>query len=161
MNAKRLAEFRLYKVISGRANEDHNTLSILRYDGNCYGAGSREAISLRPRCTSSGKKFKTAVIKRDKAAVANLSQFPIGMPYLQKDIKTRADLSKRYRVVFNQETDAAKCFSKARPEIDSTRPKEFYVACSYPDGGGERPLVYYFTLTRTGWRFSAFDNINE
>ena len=107
------------------------------------------------------EKFKTAVIKRDKAAVANLSQFPIGMPYLQKDIKTRADLSKRYRAVFNQETDAAKCFSKARPEIDSTLPKEFYVACSYPDGGGERPLVYYFTLTRSGWRFFAFDNINE
>ena len=107
------------------------------------------------------QKFKSAVISRNKAAVARLSRFPIEMPYGVKVVKAQADLIKRYRVVFNQETDAAKCFSKARPENDPARPDEFTVSCGFPDGGEERPLVYTFTLTRTGWKFTAFDNINE
>src|SRR5688572_23293572 len=78
------------------------------------------------------EKFKTAVIKGDKAAVANLSRFPIGMPYRQKYIKTRADLIKRYREVFHRETNAAKCFNKAQPETYPTQPKEFLIGCSYP-----------------------------
>jgi hypothetical protein len=107
------------------------------------------------------RKFKTAVIARDKLAVARMSRFPIQMPYGVKAVRTQADLIKRYRVVFNQETDAAKCFAKARPEFERARPREFLVSCGFPDGGEERPLLYIFTLTRSGWKFSSFDNINE
>src|SRR5687768_5460112 len=60
------------------------------------------------------QKFKTAVISEDKASIARLSRFPIGMPYGVKAIRTQGDLIKRYRVVFTQETDAAKCFATAR-----------------------------------------------
>ena len=75
------------------------------------------------------EKFKNAVIKGDKEAVSALSQFPVGMSYGKAKIRTRAQLLKRYREVFNEQTDAAKCFATARPEVDPARPKNFSVAC--------------------------------
>jgi hypothetical protein len=101
------------------------------------------------------------VIQADKVAVSNLSALPISMPYGMKDVKNRAQFIKRYRDVFDSETNAAKCFTKAHPEIDPARLKEFTVACSLSDASEEKPLVYTFTLTRNGWRFSSFDNVNE
>ena len=123
--------------------------------------GRTRGIHAVPSVEIFWQQFKTAVIARDKVSVARLSRFPIEMPYGVKAVRTQADLIKRYRVVFNQETDAAKCFAKSRPEIDPARPKEFTVSCGFPDGGEERPLVYTFTLTGGGWKFSSFDNINE
>ena len=123
--------------------------------------GQRRAIHSDASIEIFWHKFKTAVIARDKVSVARLSRFPIEMPYGVKAVRTQADLIKRYRVVFNQETDAAKCFAKAHPEFERARPKEFIISCGFADGGEERPLLYIFTLTRNGWKFSAFDNINE
>ena len=53
-------------------------------------------------------KFKAAVIKGDKESVAALTQFPVGMPYGQAAVRTKAQLLKRYRQVFNSEANAAK-----------------------------------------------------
>lgn len=104
------------------------------------------------------EKFKGAVIKGDKETVAALARFPISMPFGFSDIRNKAQLRKYYRDIFFEETNAAKCFSKARPQIE--KKNSFYVACSFP-GGEEEPLVYSFTRTRNGWRFTGFDNINE
>lgn len=104
-------------------------------------------------------KFKTAVIKKDKAAVAALSQYPVGMPYGYRSIRNRAQMIQRYRDVFNHEGDAAECFKTARPESEAGKPKEFTVAC--PNGAGDLVVVYSFALTRNGWRFKDLDNINE
>ena len=60
------------------------------------------------------QEFKTAVTKRDVPTVARLSQFPIGMSYGIPSIKTKAQLAKRFRQVFNEQTDAAACFDKAK-----------------------------------------------
>ena len=57
--------------------------------------------------------FKTAVSKRDVETIARLSKFPIGMSYGIPSIKTKVQLSKRYRQIFNEQTDAAACFNKA------------------------------------------------
>jgi hypothetical protein len=62
--------------------------------------------------------FKTAVSKRDVESIARLSKFPIGMSYGIPSIKTKAQLAKRYRQLFNEQTDAAACFDKAKPEVD-------------------------------------------
>ncbi|HEY8413073.1 MAG TPA: hypothetical protein VIK76_16775, partial [Pyrinomonadaceae bacterium] len=51
------------------------------------------------------QQFKTAVTNRDVATVAQLSQFPIGMSYGIPSIKTKAQLAKRFRQVFNEQTD--------------------------------------------------------
>jgi len=103
--------------------------------------------------------FKTAVSKRDVETIARLSKFPIEMSYGIASIKTKAQLAKRYRQLFNEQTDAAKCFSKAKPEMDAENPKHFTVAC--PDAGGNEVVIYHFELTRTGWKLIGLDNINE
>ena len=104
-------------------------------------------------------KFKAVVIKGDKNAVAQLSQFPIGMPYGVPAVKTRAQLVKRYSQVFNGETNAAKCFGAARPVIDPDNRKRSTVGCK--NAAGDEVIIYGFVLTRTGWKFKSLDNINE
>ena len=105
------------------------------------------------------QQFKTAVTNRDAQAVAGLSQFPIGMSYGIPTIKTKAQLAKRFRQVFNEQTDAAACFSKAKPEVDPGNAKAFTVAC--PDAAGNEVVIYRFRQTKAGWKFSGLDNLNE
>lgn len=104
------------------------------------------------------EKFKAAVIKQDKAAVAELSQFPIRMPYGVPRVKNKVQLVKRYRDVFHRETDAARCFRAAEPEVDPVRPV-FTIACT--NEAGDRVIIYSFGRSRNGWRFNGLDNINE
>jgi hypothetical protein len=103
--------------------------------------------------------FKTAVSKRDVETIARLSKFPIEMSYGIPSIKTKAQLAKRYRQLFNEQTDAAACFSKAKPEMDADNPKHFSVAC--PDAAGNEVVIYHFEQTRAGWKLTGLDNINE
>jgi hypothetical protein len=105
------------------------------------------------------QKFKTAVIAVDKQRVAALSSFPLDMSYGIPRIKNRAALLRRYREVFNDQTDAAKCFDTKGPETEAGRPRAFYVAC--PDVGGSEVVLYHFQRGRAGWRFVGLDNINE
>ena len=88
-----------------------------------------------------------------------MTQFPVGMPYGVRSIKTKAELVTRYKQVFNGEANAAKCFAKAKPEKDSQRPKEFTVGCD--NGSGQEVIIYRFVLTKLGWKFKSLDNINE
>ena len=103
--------------------------------------------------------FKTAVSKRDVATIARLSQFPIEMSYGIPSIRNKAQLTKRYRQLFNEQSDAAACFNKAKPEADTANPKHFTVAC--PDAAGNEVVIYHFEQTRTGWKLTSLDNINE
>ena len=105
------------------------------------------------------QEFKTAVSKHDVETIARLSKFPIDMSYGIASIKTKAQLTKRYRQLFNEQADAAACFSKAKPEMDADNPKHFTVAC--PDAGGNEVVIYHFQQTRAGWRLTGLDNINE
>lgn len=107
-------------------------------------------------------KFKSAVAKKDKNAVANLSHFPISMPAFQKSVRTKADFLRRYNHIFNGEADAAKCFQTATPQRGTA--KSYEVSCGFkndPNGDGGEPIVYSFELTKTGWKFVGLDNINE
>ena len=110
-------------------------------------------------------KFKAAVIKGDKETVAALSQFPISLNDGMTPIRNKAQFTKNYRFLFSGETNAAKCFSKAKPALETVtknRPREFTVGCSFAGGGGEEePFEYRFTLTRSGWKFTSFTNVNE
>lgn len=105
------------------------------------------------------QEFKTAVSKRDVQTIARLSKFPLEMSYGIPSVKTKVQLTKRYRQIFNEQTDAAACFSKAKPEMNADNPKEFTVAC--PDAAGNEVVIYHFTRTSTGWKFSGLDNLNE
>ena len=103
--------------------------------------------------------FKTAVSRRDVETIARLSKFPIGMSYGIPSIKTKAQLSRRYRQIFNEQSDAAACFAKARIEMDPENSKRFTVAC--PDAAGNEVVIYHFEQTRVGWKFTGLDNLNE
>jgi len=103
--------------------------------------------------------FRTAVGKHDVETIARLSTFPIAMSYGIPTIKTKAQLTKRYRQLFNEQTDATKCFEKAKPEVDADNPRRFSVAC--PDAAGNEVVIYHFQQTRAGWKFTGLDNLNE
>jgi hypothetical protein len=105
------------------------------------------------------QKFRDAVIKGNKQAVADMSQFPISMPYGMATVKNRAQLLRRYRQVFNHEGSAAKCFASAKPATDPARPKEFTVGCK--NSAGDEVVIYSFTRAPKGWKFTGLDNINE
>ena len=81
------------------------------------------------------------------------------MSYGIPSIKTKVQLSKRYRQIFNEQTDAAACFNKARIEMDPENAKHFSVAC--PDAAGNEVVIYHFEQTKTGWKFTGLDNLNE
>ena len=104
-------------------------------------------------------KFKAAVTAGDKNSVSAMTQFPVEMPYGQAAVRTKAQLLKRYRQVFNSEANAVKCFADAKPETDPARPKEFTIGCD--NGSGEKVVIYGFVLTKGGWKFRSLDNINE
>ena len=103
--------------------------------------------------------FKTAVTKRDMDTIARLSQFPIEMSYGIPPIRTKAQLAKRYKQIFNEQTDAAACFAKAKPEVDTSASSQSSVAC--PDAAGNEVVIYHFKYTKTGWKFVGLDNLNE
>lgn len=103
--------------------------------------------------------FKAAVTKKDVEAIAALSRFPIAMSYGIPSVKSKVDLRKRYRKVFNEQSDAAACFAKAKMEIDHDNYKHFTVAC--PDAAGNEVIIYHFNQTKTGWKFTGMDNLNE
>jgi len=105
------------------------------------------------------ERFRDAVTKGDKMVVANLSQFPIAMPYGIRTIRNNAQLIRRYRDVFNGETNAAKCFREVRPEVNPDNPAEFTVACK--NAAGDEVVIYSFASTRNGWKFKGLDNLNE
>jgi len=103
--------------------------------------------------------FKTAVSKHDVETIARLSKFPLEMSYGIPSIKTKAQLSRRYRQIFNEQSDAAACFTKAKIEMDPQNAKHFSVAC--PDAAGNEVVIYHFEQTKTGWKFTGLDNLNE
>lgn len=106
-------------------------------------------------------KFKAAVVKGDKNAVAGMTNFPLSMPFGHKSVKTKADFIKRYDKIMNMEANAKRCFQNANLEKQGNR---YEIACTFksePESSDNRPIVYYFTKTKTGWKFAGLDNINE
>jgi hypothetical protein len=105
-------------------------------------------------------KFKSAVASNEKAAVADMTKFPLSM--YQSDIKNRADFLRRYNEIFKGEANAAQCFGSAKPEKQSARRYEIF--CPFkdtPDDKENAPVRFIFELTKSGWKFAGLDNINE
>jgi hypothetical protein len=107
-------------------------------------------------------KFKSAVIAGDNASVADMTKFPLSMPYSVKAVKNKQDFQRRYNEIFKGEANAAQCFAKAKPRKESTQRYEVY--CPFkdtPDDWENAPIRFIFELTKTGWKFAGLDNINE
>ena len=107
-------------------------------------------------------KFRSAIIAGDKAAVAEMTKFPISMPYSVRAVKNKMEFLRRYTEIFNGEANAAQCFASAKPEKQSAGRCEIY--CPFketPDDRENAPIRFIFELTNSGWKFAGLDNINE
>ena len=107
------------------------------------------------------KKFSSSVITGDKAAVAEMTKFPLSMPYLVKAVKTKSDLLRRYDEIFNGEANAARCFRNTEPRKESGRYEIYCPFKKTPNDKENAPIRFVFEQTKSGWKFSGLDNINE
>jgi hypothetical protein len=107
------------------------------------------------------KKFRFAVIAGDKATVAEMTKFPLSMPYLVKAVKTKSDFLRRYDEVFHGESNAAQCFRNAEPQKESGRYEIYCPFKETPTDKENAPIRFVFELTKSGWKFAGLDNINE
>jgi len=108
------------------------------------------------------KKFKSAVIAGDKAAVAEMTKFPLSMPYEVKAVKNKENFLRRYDEIFKGEANAAQCFASAKPYKQSDR--QYDVNCPFKETPNDRedvPIRFIFEQTKNGWKFSGLDNVNE
>jgi hypothetical protein len=108
------------------------------------------------------KKFKSAVLARDKAVVAEMTKFPLSMPYGVKVVKNKEDFLRRYDEVFKGEANAAQCFGRGEQHKESERRYEIY--CPFketPNDWENAPIRFEFELIKGDWRFVGLDNINE
>ena len=108
------------------------------------------------------KKFKSAVIAGDKAAVAEMTKFPLSMPYEVKAVKNKENFLRRYDEIFKGEANAAQCFAGAKPYKQSDR--QYDVNCPFKETPNDRedvPIRFIFEQTKSGWRFVGLDNVNE
>ena len=108
------------------------------------------------------KTFKAAVIAGNKATVAEMTKFPLSMPYEVKAVKNKEEFSRRYGEIFKGEANAAQCFGKAEPHKETDR--EFGIYCPFKDTPNDwenAPIRFIFELTKSGWKFTCLDNVNE
>ncbi|PYL50877.1 MAG: hypothetical protein DMF33_11770 [Verrucomicrobia bacterium] len=107
------------------------------------------------------KKFKSAVTAGDKTTVAEMTKFPLSMPYGVKAVKNKEDFLRRYNEIFKGEANAAQCFRNTEPRKESGR---YEIYCPFKETPQDRenaPIRFMFELTKSGWRFVGLDNINE
>jgi hypothetical protein len=108
------------------------------------------------------QKFKSAVIAGDKAAVAEITKFPLSMPYGIKAVKNKEVFSRRYDEIFKGEANAGQCFKSAEPHKETDR--EYGIYCPFKDTPNDwenAPIRFIFELTKSGWKFTGLDNVNE
>jgi hypothetical protein len=116
----------------------------------------------QPDFSAFWKKLRSAVIAGEKATVAEMTKFPLSMPYEVKAVKNKEDFLRRYNEIFKGEANAAQCFATGKPRKESARRYEIY--CPFketPDDWENAPIRFIFELTKSGWKFAGLDNINE
>ena len=125
-------------------------------------AAHPEFIGTQSDFSAFWKKFKSAVIAGDKAKVAEMTKFPVSMPYGMKAVKNKENFSRRYNEIFKGEANAVQCFASAKPRKESARRYEIY--CPFKETPNDRenaPIRFIFELTKSDWKFAGLDNINE
>jgi hypothetical protein len=108
------------------------------------------------------KTFKSAVMAGDKAKVAEVTKFPLSMPYGIKGVKNKEDFLRRYNEIFKGEANAVQCFATAKPRKEASGRYEIY--CPFretPNDWENAPIRFVFESTKIGWKFVGLDNINE
>jgi hypothetical protein len=109
------------------------------------------------------KKFKSAVIAGDKAAVAEMTKFPLSMAYEKEVVKNKEDFSRRYNEIFQRRRPTLLNALEAL-NLKKNRRGGIWIYCPFketPDDWENTPIRFIFELTKSGWKFVGLDNINE
>jgi hypothetical protein len=125
-------------------------------------AADPEPIRTQTDFSAFWKQFRSAVIAGDKAKVAEMTKFPLSIGYLEKPVKNKQQFLRRYDEIFKGEASAAQCFPSAKPHQQSARQYDVY--CPFketPNDWENAPIRFIFEQTKSGWKFSGLDNINE
>jgi hypothetical protein len=150
-----------------RASELNSFVSIRLISAQTWLAGVLILLSFPNAFAESDfstfwREFKSAIIAGDKSKVAEMTKFPLSMPYLIKAVKNKEDFLRRYNEIFKGEADAAQCFASAESQKESARSYAIY--CPFKDTPNDwenAPIRFIFELTKSGWRFAGLDNVNE
>ena len=108
------------------------------------------------------KKFRSAVIAGEKATVAEMTKFPLSMSYGVKVVKNKEDFLRRHNEIFKGEANAVQCFATGQPRKESAGRYEIY--CPFKDTPDDRenaPIRFIFESSKSGWKFTGLDNVNE
>jgi hypothetical protein len=108
------------------------------------------------------KEFKSAVIAGDKTKVAEMTKFPLSMSYMEKPVKSKQEFLRRYDEIFKGEANAAQCFKSGKPHKQSAEQYDIY--CPFketPNDWENAPIRFIFEQTKSGWKFTGLDNVNE
>src|SRR5437764_136004 len=92
------------------------------------------------------KTFRSAVIAGDKAAVGEMTKFPLSMPYEVKAVKNKEEFLCRYNEIFKGEANAANVLQTANREKNP------------PDGMRSTALLKTLQTTKKTHRFASFLN---
>lgn len=106
--------------------------------------------------------FKSAVVAGDKAKVAEMTKFPLAMPYEVKAVKNKESFLRRYDEIFKGEANAAQCFRSIEPQKESDG--RYGIYCPFketPEDKENAPIHFIFESTKGGWKFVGLDNVNE
>ena len=119
-------------------------------------AADPEAIRTQADFSAFWKKFRSAVIAGDKAAAAEMTKFPLSMPYEVKAVKNKENFLRRYDEIFKNEANAAQCFRSIEPQKESDRRYEIY--CPFketPDDKENAPIRFIFELPKAAGDLSV------
>jgi hypothetical protein len=150
-----------------KASESNSFISIRAIRGQTWLAGilvllSFPSVFAEADFSAFWKTFKSAVIAGDKAKVAEMTKFPLSMPYEVKAVKNKENFLRRYDEIFKGEANAAQCFPSAKPHQQSARQYDVY--CPFketPNDWENAPIRFIFEQSKGGWKFAGLDNINE
>ena len=106
-------------------------------------------------------RFKAALINDDKPAVADLTRFPLSMPFGMMSVQSKDAFLDRYDQVVNVEANARRCFQQVKPEKDGGGYSVYCTFKGLPESSNNRPIRYYFGNGDSGWRLEGIDNIYE
>src|SRR5215211_1750354 len=96
------------------------------------------------------KKFKSAVVAGDKTVVAEMTKFPLSMPYEVKAVKNKENFLRRYDEIFKGEANAAQCFKRAEPHKETDR--EYGIYCPFKDTPSDwenAPIRFIFESSKS------------
>jgi hypothetical protein len=125
-------------------------------------AADPEPIGTQTNFSTFWREFKSAVVAGDKAKVAGMTKFPLSMPYEGKAVKNKEDFLRRYNEIFKGEANAAQCFKSAEPHKETDR--EYGIYCPFKDTPKDwenAPIRFIFESSKSGWKFTGLDNVNE